>query len=153
MNDIYLDFEAPIAELQKKIDELEKLSSLNNIDVSKEVQALTGRLKEMMAGIYAQLTPWQRVQLSRHPRRPYALDYINMLCTNFISPLQEIIPFDSGVTQCTRGRRATLSITRSEIIYYVRFKFIFHIGHIQWQIELLRTTFSRSHKNFITNSI
>ena len=83
MNDIYLDFEAPIAELQKKIDELEKLSSLNNIDVSKEVQALTGRLKEMMAGIYAQLTPWQRVQLSRHPRRPYALDYINMLCTNF----------------------------------------------------------------------
>ena len=83
MNDIYLDFEAPIAELQKKIDELEKLSSLNNIDVSKEVQALTCRLQEMMAGIYAQLTPWQRVQLSRHPRRPYALDYINMLCTNF----------------------------------------------------------------------
>ena len=57
MNDIYLDFEAPIAELQKKIDELEKLSSLNNIDVSKEVQALTCRLQEMMAGIYAQLTP------------------------------------------------------------------------------------------------
>ena len=83
MNDIYLDFEAPIAELQKKIDELEKLSNLNNIDVSKEVQALTGRLKEMMGTIYDQLTPWQRVQLSRHPRRPYALDYINMLCTNF----------------------------------------------------------------------
>ena len=83
MNDIYLDFEAPIAELQKKIDELEKLSNLNNIDVSKEVQALTGRLKEMMGSIYDQLTPWQRVQLSRHPRRPYALDYINMICTNF----------------------------------------------------------------------
>lgn len=83
MNDIYLDFEAPIAELQKKIDELEKLSNLNNIDVSKEVQALSGRLKEMMGTIYDQLTPWQRVQLSRHPRRPYALDYINMLCTNF----------------------------------------------------------------------
>ena len=83
MNDIYLDFEAPIAELQKKIDELEKLSNINNIDVSKEVQALTGRLKEMMGSIYEQLTPWQRVQLSRHPRRPYTLDYINMICTNF----------------------------------------------------------------------
>ena len=84
MNDIYLDFEAPIAELQKKISELEKLSNINNIDVSKEVQALTGRLKEMMGSIYDQLTPWQRVQLSRHPRRPYTLDYINMICTNFI---------------------------------------------------------------------
>ncbi len=83
MNDIYLDFEAPIAELQKKIDELEKLSNINSIDVSKEVQALTGRLKEMMGSIYEQLTPWQRVQLSRHPRRPYTLDYINMICTNF----------------------------------------------------------------------
>lgn len=83
MNDIYLDFEAPIAELQKKINELEALSSSNNIDVSKEISALTGRLRDMMTDIYAKLSPWQRVQLSRHPRRPYTLDYINLICTNF----------------------------------------------------------------------
>ena len=84
MADIYLDFEAPIAELQKKIDELEAVSSSNNIDVTAEIKALSARLKEMMIDIYAKLTPWQRVQLSRHPRRPYTLDYINMICTNFL---------------------------------------------------------------------
>ncbi len=83
MNDIYLDFEAPIAKLQKKIDELEALSNSNNIDVSKEISALTRRLQDMMLDIYAKLTPWQRVQLSRHPRRPYTLDYINLICRNF----------------------------------------------------------------------
>ena len=84
MTETYLDFEAPIAELQKKIDELEKLSSSNKIDVSKEIEALTERLKDMMKDIYAGLTPWQRVQLSRHPRRPYTLDYISKLCTDFM---------------------------------------------------------------------
>ena len=84
MADIYLDFEAPIAELQKKIDELEAVSSSNNIDVAPEINALSGRLKEMMSNIYDKLTPWQRVQLSRHPRRPYTLDYINLICSNFM---------------------------------------------------------------------
>ena len=83
MSEIYLDFEAPIADLQKKIDELEHISSSNNIDVSKEIKALTDRLQEMMGSIYEKLTPWQRVQLSRHPRRPYTMDYINLICTNF----------------------------------------------------------------------
>ena len=84
MAEMYLDFEAPIVELQTKISELEKISGESGIDVSKEMSALNLRLKEMMAEIYANLTPWQRVQLSRHPRRPYALDYVDKLCTHFM---------------------------------------------------------------------
>lgn len=84
MLDTFLDFEAPIAELQKKIAELEKLSDSNKIDVSKETKALKVRLQEMTANIYSNLSPWQRVQLSRHPKRPYTLDYIGKLFPGFM---------------------------------------------------------------------
>ena len=84
MLETFLDFEAPIAELQKKIAELEKLSDSNKIDVSKETKALKLRLQEMTENIYSNLSPWQRVQLSRHPKRPYTLDYISKLFPGFM---------------------------------------------------------------------
>ena len=84
MNNFYLDFEKPLAELQQKIDELQALSANNKLDVSGEIKALTERLDGMREKIHSSLTPWQRVQLARHPQRPHTLDYIDALFTDFL---------------------------------------------------------------------
>lgn len=84
MPEIHLDFEKPIVELKKKIEELTEFSTKNQIDVSGELAALTAKLNETMKDIYSTLSPWQRVQLARHPERPYTLDYVERLFTNFI---------------------------------------------------------------------
>lgn len=78
-----LDFEKPIAELQKKISELEHLSSTSGIDCREQLVALNGHLETLKKEIYSNLTPWQRIQLSRHPERPYALDYIERIFNSF----------------------------------------------------------------------
>ncbi|MBR7121406.1 MAG: acetyl-CoA carboxylase carboxyltransferase subunit alpha [Lentisphaeria bacterium] len=79
-----LDFEAPMTELRKKIEELQKFSISSGIDVSSEIAALKTKLDETAADIYSNLTPWQKVQISRHPARPYTLDYIARLCPDFM---------------------------------------------------------------------
>ena len=84
MTNFYLDFEKPLVELQNKIDELQTLSSNNQLDVAGEIKSLTERLDEMREKIHSSLTPWQRVQLARHPQRPHALDYIEALFDDFI---------------------------------------------------------------------
>ena len=84
MPETYLEFEAPLAELQSKIDELEKSSAASGIDVSSEIKALNAKLKTTMHDIYSHLSSWQRVQLSRHPARPYTLDYLARLCPDFM---------------------------------------------------------------------
>ena len=83
MADFYLEFEKPLSELKRKITELENFSKSSNIDVSTELQALHGKLEEMTKDIYTHLSPWQRVQMSRHPERPYTLDYVDALFTDF----------------------------------------------------------------------
>lgn len=83
MADFYLEFEKPLSELKRKIAELENFSKSSNIDVSNEINALTVKLEEMTKDIYTSLSPWQRVQMSRHPERPYTLDYIEALFTDF----------------------------------------------------------------------
>jgi acetyl-CoA carboxylase carboxyl transferase subunit alpha len=84
MAEFHLEFEKPLIELKKKIGELEQFSKANSIDVSEQVAALTARQEEMMKSIYVNLTPWQRVQLARHPERPYTLDYIERIFSNFM---------------------------------------------------------------------
>ena len=80
-----LDFEKPIAELEKKIQELRGFTSAGQkIDLSSEVKRLEEKLESLKKDIYSQLTPWQRVQIARHPQRPYTLDYIRMLFTDFV---------------------------------------------------------------------
>lgn len=82
-----LDFEQPILELDSKIMELKNMSSLGKtgtINFDEEIKALEEKRDELMKEIYASLTPWQRVQLARHPKRPYTLDYIHALFTDFI---------------------------------------------------------------------
>ncbi|MET3290970.1 UNVERIFIED_CONTAM: acetyl-CoA carboxylase alpha subunit [Brevibacillus sp. OAP136] len=79
-----LPFEKPLIELQDKIKELRRFTEEKGIDFSDEVARLEIKAKEMAEQIYGQLTPWQRVQLSRHPQRPTTLDYINHIFTDFI---------------------------------------------------------------------
>ncbi|HTL71186.1 MAG TPA: acetyl-CoA carboxylase carboxyltransferase subunit alpha [Candidatus Eisenbacteria bacterium] len=79
-----LDFEKPIVELEKKINELRHLSADGSLNLLNEVRKLEGRLEHLKKETYLNLTPWQRVQLARHPKRPYTLDYIQMIFTDFV---------------------------------------------------------------------
>ncbi len=79
-----LDFEQPIAALEGKLQEMKKLASESQVDVSEAVKALEEKIKTLKKETYANLTRWQRVQLSRHPDRPYTLDYIEGITDKFI---------------------------------------------------------------------
>ncbi|MBC6605701.1 acetyl-CoA carboxylase carboxyltransferase subunit alpha [Hymenobacter sp. BT188] len=79
-----LDFEQPIAALEGKLREMQQLALDSQVDVSEAVAALEAKIKALKKETYANLTRWQRVQLSRHPDRPYTLDYIEGMATNFI---------------------------------------------------------------------
>lgn len=79
-----LDFEKPIVELEKKIQELKNFISDKKIDLSSEVKRLEEKLESLKKDTYTNLTAWQRVQIARHPQRPYTLDYISMILTDFI---------------------------------------------------------------------
>lgn len=79
-----LPFEKPLVELQDKIKELRRFTEEKGIDFSDEVARLEQKAKEMAEQIYGQLTPWQRVQIARHPQRPTTLDYINHIFMDFI---------------------------------------------------------------------
>ncbi len=83
MNSNYLDFEQPIAELQAKIDELRNVGSDNAIDLDEEIQHLQVKMRQKIKGIFKDLTPWQISQLSRHPLRPYTLDYVDRIFDEF----------------------------------------------------------------------
>ena len=75
--DKFLEFEKPIEELTAKIEELERVSQTQNIDLSKEVSKLEARRQKVTQDIFASLDPWQVIQLARHPMRPYTLDYVD----------------------------------------------------------------------------
>jgi len=81
---ISFDFEKPLAELQQQIDKVKQLEDKNNVDMSGSVAELEARLQQMQKDIYANLTGWQKVQISRHPERPYTLQYIELMCDDFI---------------------------------------------------------------------
>ena len=80
----FLDFEKPIEDLHMQISKLKEMSARNKVDVSNSIRELESAIESSTAGIYQNLTPWQRVQLSRHPDRPYTLYYIEKIFTNFI---------------------------------------------------------------------
>lgn len=79
-----LDFEKPIIELEAKIEELKNFGAGKKVDLGPEIKKLEQKLEQMRADIYANLTDWQRVQIARHPARPYTLDYIGMLTSDFL---------------------------------------------------------------------
>lgn len=78
-----LEFEKPLRELVRQLDELRQRSIETNVDVSNEVRAIERSLERMQRDIYSNLSPWQKVQIARHPKRPYALDYIGIICEDF----------------------------------------------------------------------
>jgi len=81
---VALDFEKPIVELERKINELKKFTSDKSIDLSGEIRRLEEKLDHLRRDIYGRLTAWQRVQISRHPHRPYTLDYIQLILKDFV---------------------------------------------------------------------
>ncbi len=83
MNSNYLDFEQPIAELQAKIDELRNVGSDNALNLEEEIHRLQAKMQQRIVNIFKDLTPWQISQLSRHPLRPYTLDYVDLLFDEF----------------------------------------------------------------------
>ena len=78
-----LEFEKPLRELVRQLDELRQRSLETNVDVTKEVRAVERKIDTTRKDIYSNLTPWQKVQIARHPRRPYALDYITAIFEDF----------------------------------------------------------------------
>ena len=83
MKQTFLDFEQPIAELQQKIDELRYVHEDSAVDISDEITRLTKKSQQLTKEIYAKLTSWQIAQVARHPQRPYTLDYVSALFTDF----------------------------------------------------------------------
>jgi len=84
MSGVHLDFERPLVELEKKIEELRQSADAADVNVHREVAALEKRADEMRHQIFSRLTRYQRVQLARHPRRPYTLDYVRLMTTGWI---------------------------------------------------------------------
>ena len=83
MNQNYLDFEQPIADLQAKIDELRLVSSSNDFNITEEIAKLEEKSASLTEQVFSNLSDWQITQLSRHPLRPYTLDYIKNIFTDF----------------------------------------------------------------------
>ncbi len=83
MKTTFLDFEQPIAELEAKIEELRVMQEESGVDISEEVERLAEKGRVLSNEIYAKLTPWQSAQVARHPQRPYTLDYIQNIFTDF----------------------------------------------------------------------
>jgi acetyl-CoA carboxylase carboxyl transferase subunit alpha len=78
----FLDFEKPIADLIEQMEKLKQVADKSKVDVSKSLEELEEKIKEKRKEIFSNLTPWQRVQVSRHPERPYTLAYINAITNN-----------------------------------------------------------------------
>ena len=78
-----LEFEKPVAELERELEKLRTRSASQNIDMSAEISMMEAKLAETRAQIYKNLTPWQRVQIARHTNRPFMLDYVSLAFTDF----------------------------------------------------------------------
>jgi acetyl-CoA carboxylase carboxyl transferase subunit alpha len=83
MRDLVFDFEKPIVELEKKIAEMRELSADGEVDISDEINQLETKAEKLREEVYSNLSRWQRVQLARHPNRPFTLDYISLIADRF----------------------------------------------------------------------
>ncbi len=79
----FLEFEQPVADLETKIDELRYVQNESAVDISEEIDRLSKKSLQLTKDIFASLTPWQVTQIARHPQRPYTLDYVNEIFTDF----------------------------------------------------------------------
>jgi acetyl-CoA carboxylase carboxyl transferase subunit alpha len=88
------DFEKPITELENAIEELRRLAIEKGIDRSREIAELESQREQLLRQIFAHLKPWDKVLLARHPKRPYAMDYIRMMCEQFVELHGDRLGFD-----------------------------------------------------------
>ena len=79
-----LSFEKPVIELESKIEELKNTALLSDLDISNEIAQMQSRLEKIKEETYSNLTRWQKVQIARHPQRPYTLDYIGYIMRDFV---------------------------------------------------------------------
>ena len=84
MNGTWLDFEKPILDIERKIEDLKGLAAEEHPEVAEELERLERKAERLRREIYSKLTRWQRVKLARHPRRPYTLDYLKLIAPNFM---------------------------------------------------------------------
>jgi acetyl-CoA carboxylase carboxyl transferase subunit alpha len=82
--DTSFDFEKPIADLQQEIEKVTQIAQKTSVDMSATVKELESKLEKTRAELYKNLTRWQKVQISRHPERPYTLQFIELICDDFI---------------------------------------------------------------------
>lgn len=78
-----LEFEKPLRDLTRQLDELRQRSIETNVDLATEIHAIERKIETTRREIYSNLSPWQKIQIARHPKRPYALDYVNAICEDF----------------------------------------------------------------------
>ena len=81
---VVLDFEKPIVEIQKKIDELKEMSEISGMDLDSQIQTFEQQAQDYKKELYSKLKPSQKLQIARHPERPKFLDYVELICENFI---------------------------------------------------------------------
>src|SRR6202790_2759405 len=79
----FLEFEQPIAELEAKIEELKFLGQDQSVNITEEIKRLQSKSRALTSSIFANLSPWQITQLARHPQRPYTLDYVSMIFSDW----------------------------------------------------------------------
>jgi acetyl-CoA carboxylase carboxyl transferase subunit alpha len=84
MEKFHLDFEQPIVELERQIRDMKNLSASGSVDLADDITRLEKKLEKLREEIYSNLNRWQKVQLARHPNRPYTLDYLQRICPQFI---------------------------------------------------------------------
>ena len=100
----FLDFEQPIAELEAKIEELRYVGNDQELDINAEIERLQKRSRELTESIFARLSAWQVAQIARHPQRPYTLDYIERIFTDFEELHGERHSADDAAIICGIGR-------------------------------------------------
>ena len=100
----FLDFEQPIAELEAKIEELRYVGNDQELDINAEIERLQKRSRELTESIFARLSAWQVAQIARHPQRPYTLDYIERIFTDFEELHGERYSADDAAIICGIGR-------------------------------------------------
>lgn len=100
----FLDFEQPIAELETKIEELRHVADSSSVNIAEEVSRLETKANKLLRAAYGNLTPWQKVQVARHPERPHAKNYIDALLTDFVPLAGDRTFADDGAMMGGLGR-------------------------------------------------
>jgi acetyl-CoA carboxylase carboxyl transferase subunit alpha len=100
----WLAYEEPLVEIEEQIDELKRLATRENLDLTEKIQRLEDHKRAVMEKVFADLTPWEKVQMARHPKRPYSLDYIGALCSQWFEMHGDRAYGDDGAIVAGFGR-------------------------------------------------